>query len=75
MFLLTFADSSMLLTVSLLGRPLLWHLAFFSALLALSRSSIVPSRRASAVECRPAHVMMEVVKHTHYLLSRMLSGM
>lgn len=38
--MLTFADSKILLNLELGDRPLLWYLAIFSAILALSRSAV-----------------------------------
>lgn len=61
LLLLTVTDSDVI-THRLFDRTLLWYLAVFSGVLALSRS-MIPDK---SIYPAPALVMSEVVKHTHY---------
>jgi len=60
------SDSSLLINLRLGDRALLWYLAIFSAVLALSRS-FIPER---GQDFRPAEIMEEVVKYTNYMPAR-----
>lgn len=61
LLLLTVTDSD-IITHRIWDRTLLWYLAVFSGILALSRS-MIPDK---TIYPAPALVMQEVVKHTHY---------
>jgi hypothetical protein len=62
LLLMTFGDSTLLITVRIYGRTLLWWLAIFSGALAVSRA-FIPDKK---VPYNPARWMAEVVKYTHY---------
>jgi hypothetical protein len=61
LLLLTVTDSD-IISHRIFDRTLLWYLAVFSAILALSRS-MIPDK---TIYPAPALVMQEVMKHTHY---------
>ncbi len=62
LLVLTFADTVVVLNLRILDRTLLWHLAFFSAVLAISRA-FIPGK---GTVFNPTTAFAAVVKHTHY---------
>ena len=59
---ITFMDSSILLNIQLYNRSLVWYLAIFSAILAISRSNLRYNDPSKNHELQ----MNEIAGHTHY---------
>jgi autophagy-related protein 9 len=65
LIILALADSTTLAEFHVLGRSLVWYLALFSGILALSR----PLSRAPHACCNPEEIMQELYQYTHYFPS------
>eukprot|EP01006_Ploeotia_vitrea_P037044 TRINITY_DN66083_c9_g5_i1.p1 TRINITY_DN66083_c9_g5~~TRINITY_DN66083_c9_g5_i1.p1 ORF type:complete len:906 (+),score=442.87 TRINITY_DN66083_c9_g5_i1:42-2759(+) len=61
--LLTFSDSSILINIKVWDRELLWWLAIFSTVLAISRAFVSPRN----VLFQPNTIMAQVAQYTHYM--------
>jgi autophagy-related protein 9 len=68
LMLFTLLDESILLHIKLGGRDLVWYIAIFSAVLAVSRS-LVPPMEAQP-QFAPQRAFKKVVAFTHYLPDR-----
>jgi len=64
LLLLTLLDSNILLYFDLWGRGLVWYLAVFSAILALSRSMITETQPGTKTA---KEALKELLKYAHYL--------
>lgn len=64
LMLFTLMDESILLHITLGGRDLVWYIAIFSGVLAISRSLVPP---AEELVFNPDKAMRRVVAYTHFL--------